>query len=375
MNPQLIFEQAVPVTKPKLPKYANYTETIKGIWNRRWLTNDGPLHQEFKTKLERTLKVPFAELFTNGHLALEIAIKSLGLKGEVITTPFTFASTIHAISNCGLTPVFCDIDRETLNIDPDEIEKHITSETSAIAAVHVFGTPCNVYKIEKIAQKHGLKVIYDAAHAFGVELDGKGIGNFGDISMFSLHATKVFHSIEGGLLTFSDDSFSPKLKALKNFGITSPESVDYIGTNAKMNEFQAAMGLCNLEELQADIAAREAAYQAYVSVFQEMDSVRFLQGYSNIKANYSYFPVLFESKNVRDQMFEILKKYNVLARKYFYPLCNDFSCYNADSSNTPVAKEVSDSVLCLPMFSDLGDVKARQIAEIINYELGDKIGG
>lgn len=373
MKNELVFKQRINVTQPKLPDYTMYTELLKEIWEKKWLTNDGPLHESFREQVKDILKVPNVELFTNGHLALEIALKSLDLSGEVITTPFTFASTTHAIVNAGLKPVFCDVDPKTYNIDAAKIERLITPNTSAIVAVHVFGTPCDVVKIEEIAQKHNLKIIYDAAHAFGVEINGEGIGNFGDISMFSLHATKVFHSIEGGLLTFKDEAIGPKLKSLKNFGITSPESVDYVGTNAKMNEFQAAMGLCNLETVRNDIHMRKDVYETYVEGLKELKSVQLLQQKSDVKANYSYFPIVLPSHEIRDHLFEVLKGYNVFARKYFYPLCNDFSCYSTTSRETPVAKEISDNILCLPMYADLEIAHVNQITEIISFELGEQL--
>ncbi|MEH7158390.1 DegT/DnrJ/EryC1/StrS family aminotransferase [Neobacillus drentensis] len=373
MKNELIFKHRINVTQPKLPDYGMYTELLKEVWEKKWLTNDGPLHERFREQVRDMLMVPQAELFTNGHLALEIALKALDLTGEVITTPFTFASTTHAIANAGLKPVFCDVDPITYNIDATKIERLITPDTSAIVAVHVFGTPCDVFTIEAIAKKHNLKVIYDAAHAFGVEINGVGIGNFGDISMFSLHATKVFHSIEGGLLTFKDESLSPILKSLKNFGITSPESVDYVGTNAKMNEFQAAMGLCNLETVRNDIQMRGNVYQAYVEGLKDLVSVQLLPQDTAVKANYAYFPIVLRSHEMRDRLFEVLKGYNVFARKYFYPLCNDFSCYHTSSKETPIAKGISDNILCLPMYADLEIADVKQIAEIISFELGEHL--
>ncbi|MEH7075096.1 DegT/DnrJ/EryC1/StrS family aminotransferase [Neobacillus drentensis] len=373
MKNELIFKHRINVTQPKLPDYGMYTELLKEVWEKKWLTNDGPLHERFREQVRDMLMVPQAELFTNGHLALEIALKALDLTGEVITTPFTFASTTHAIANAGLKPVFCDVDPITYNIDATKIERLITPDTSAIVAVHVFGTPCDVVTIEAIAKKHNLKVIYDAAHAFGVEINGVGIGNFGDISMFSLHATKVFHSIEGGLLTFKDESLSPILKSLKNFGITSPESVDYVGTNAKMNEFQAAMGLCNLETVRNDIQMRGNVYQAYVEGLKDLVSVQLLPQDTAVKANYAYFPIVLRSHEMRDRLFEVLKGYNVFARKYFYPLCNDFSCYHTSSKETPIAKGISDNILCLPMYADLEIADVKQIAEIISFELGEHL--
>ena len=373
MKNEWIFPAPVTVTQPTLPDFTDYVNTIKPIWDAKWLTNDGPLHEKFRNQLRDFLMVDHLQLCTNGHLALEIAIKALNIEGEVITTPFTFASTVHAITNCGLTPVFCDVDPKTYNIDPSQIEKYITEKTSAIVAVHVFGTPCDVEAIETIAKKHHLKVIYDAAHAFGVELNGKGIGTYGDVSMFSMHATKVFHSIEGGILTFSDSHLEDKIRSLKNFGITSVEDVGYVGTNAKMNEFQAAMGLCNLELIEEAIAKRQSIHETYVSQLDKIDSITVLPTIENTKANYSYFPILLKSNEQRDQLHEILKNYRVMTRKYFYPLCNDFSCYGTSSIDTPVARGISSRVLCLPMYTGLQLHDVEQICSIIEYEVGEMI--
>jgi dTDP-4-amino-4,6-dideoxygalactose transaminase len=369
IKPNLKFNKRINVTQPKLPKLEKYLDYIKEIWNNHWLTNDGPLHEEFKTRLRKFLNAKNVELFTNGHLALEIAIKSLNLKGEVITTPFTFASTVHAIVNNGLTPIFCDIEKKTYNIDAEQIESLINERTSAIIAVHVFGNPCDVYKIEEIAKKYDLKVIYDAAHAFGVKINGESIAGFGDFSMFSFHATKVFHSIEGGLLVFKDESLKNLLKSLKNFGITSAETVDYVGINAKMNEFQAAMGLCNLQEIEDDIAKRERIYKAYVSGLKNIHNIRYLEELPLVKHNYSYFPILFESEMIRDYMHKKLMEYNVFTRKYFYPLVNSFGCYAFDPERTPHALDVSRRILALPMYTELPVSDAQQICEIIRYEL------
>ncbi|MEI5908340.1 DegT/DnrJ/EryC1/StrS family aminotransferase [Bacillus spongiae] len=371
MKNELVFENTIMVTQPSLPNYERYMGYIKGIWDRKWLTNNGPVHEEFKNELKNFLRTKNGELFTNGHLALEMALKALDLKGEVITTPFTFASTTHAIKNCNLEPVFCDIDPVTYNIDPAKIEDLITEKTSAILAVHVFGNPCDIQAIQTIADKHNLKVIYDAAHTFGVEVDGKGIANFGDVSMFSFHATKVFHSIEGGMLSFSDNSLAPTLNALKNFGITSPETVEYVGSNAKMNEFQAAMGLSNLEIINNEIDSRKEVYTNYLHYLEGLDDIRLLQFPDYVKPNYAYFPILLKDHKQRNLLCEQLGKYNVITRKYFYPLCSQFDCYDYDVKETPVAQGVSDRILCLPMYANLSKEEVKQICEIIQYELGD----
>ena len=372
MKTELIFDNPITVTQPSLPDYESYISYVKDIWERKWLTNNGPLHEEFKGRLKQYLHTKNVELFTNGHLALEVCLKSLKLEGEVITTPFTFASTIHAIKNCNLEPVFCDIDPVTYNMDPKKIENLITEKTSAILAVHVFGNPCDLEAIQAVASKHNLKVIYDAAHAFGVEVNGQGIANYGDASMFSFHATKVFHSIEGGMLSYNDENLAHTLNAIKNFGITSPESVDYVGTNAKMNEFQAAMGLCNLEIVDKEIGSRKAAYVRYFEELEGLDDVQLLKIPEHVKPNYAYFPILLKDHKQRDYLSEQLSKYNVIARKYFYPLCSQFSCYDYDVSETPVALDISDRVLCLPMHANLEEKEVTQMCDIIRYELGDE---
>lgn len=253
MNELIKLETPVNVTKTYMPPFSEFTAEIERLWNNSWITNNGELHQEFEKKLIDFLSINNVSLLVNGHLALETAIKTLGITGEVITTPFTFASTTHAIVNNNLKPVFCDIDLSDYNIDCTKIEALINENTSAIMPVHVFGTPCNVDAIERIAQKYNLKVLYDAAHAFGVEINGKPISQFGDISMFSLHATKLFHSIEGGVLVYKNDEYKRIIDLYKNFGISGPETVEIVGYNAKMNEFQAAMGLVNLNHVQENI--------------------------------------------------------------------------------------------------------------------------
>lgn len=320
----------------------------------------GPLHEELKNQLEEYLKVEYLTLSNNGHLALEIGLKGLDLPkdGEVITTPFTFASTTHAIVNSGLKPVFCDIEMETYNIDVEKIEALITDKTVAIMPVHVFGNPCEVKKIEAIAKKHNLKVFYDAAHAFGVEIDGRGIGEFGDISMFSLHATKVFNSVEGGVLTYNNLQLQKKLRLLKNFGIAGQEVVELVGLNCKMNEFQAAMGIVNLRYIDDQILKRKLITTRYRENFKKIQGIHYIKDLENIKHNYSYFPIVIDEKifgKTRDQLFEELKEYNVFTRKYFYPLVTDFNCYKEQYINVklPNAKYISDRVLTLPIYGDL----------------------
>ena len=368
MESKLKFKEPILVTQPILPDFNKYCSTIHKVWDNKWLTNSGPLNKEFEEKVKVYLGVNNISSFVNGHLSLEIAIKALGLTGEIITTPFTFVSTTNAILNCGLTPVFCDISPETYTIDCDKIESFITEKTSAILAVHVYGNPCDVYKIDKIAKKHNLKVIYDAAHAFGVKINNIGIGNFGDISMFSLHATKVFNSIEGGLLSFRDKKLKRKLESLRNFGITSSETIEYIGTNAKMNEFQSAMGICNLKNLNEKIFAREKIVEKYREGLKSINGVYLLNiDNSTVKQNYAYFPILINEKEFgmsRDELHDKLKEYNVITRKYFYPLCNKIITYESNY-NTPIAEKISNNILVLPLYADLSLENVSQIIDII----------
>lgn len=327
----------------------------------------GPLHNEFMDKVGSYLGVDNVSLFTNGHLALCVAIRALGLTGEVITTPFTFASTTHAIVDCGLTPVFCDVNPDTYTIDADKIEALITDKTSAIMPVHVYGNVCDVEKIEAIAKKHNLKVIYDAAHVFGVKIGDRGIGSFGDVSMFSFHATKVFNTIEGGCLTYGDKSLDSKISSLRNFGITSPESVDMVGTNAKMNEFQAAMGLCNLKYIDENIEERKEAEEAYRKRLENVDGIKLSPIQSGVTPNHAYFPVVFDGyKYNRDEVAQKLSENGIFARKYFYPITNEFSCYKGKyRGETPIAKDISEKVLTLPMYAGLTEDDINTICDII----------
>lgn len=358
----------IQVTKSSMPKYNDYIEEIKDLWETRWLTNMGKKHQRLEEKLKEYLNTDNIALFTNGHLALEAVINAFKLEGEVITTPFTFASTTHAIVRSGLTPVFCDINNDNYTIDTEKIEKLITDKTSAIIPVHVYGNICDIEAIEKIAQKYNLRVIYDAAHAFGITIDGKSISNFGDASMFSFHATKVFNTIEGGAITFKDKEIQNRLNQWKNFGITGLESVEFIGSNAKMNEFQAAMGLCNLKNIDSEIEKRKNVVQRYIKNLNEIPGIILQNIPNNFKSNYSYFPVLFDGYKLdRDQVFEKLHDKGIIARKYFYPLTNSFECYKGkfDVEATPVAKYVSERILTLPLYADLSLEDVDRICKII----------
>lgn len=347
------------VTRSSMPDFEEYCEEIKELWDSHWLTNMGIKHRQFQALLEDYLGVPHVILYTNGHLALENVIAAMDFPagGEVITTPYTFVSTTHAIVRNGLVPVFCDINDVDYTMDVTKIEKLITDKTVAIVPVHVYGNLCDVDTIQTIANMYGLKVIYDAAHAFGVSYKGINAANFGDASMFSFHATKVFNTIEGGAVTFREDLVQ-KMNDLKNFGIRGPECVAYVGGNAKMSEFQAAMGICNLRHVDAEIAKRKAVVEHYRSRLTGISGIRLCSDQLNVKHNYAYFPVVFDGyKYDRNEVFEILAKHDITARKYFYPLTNNVECYadlpTAGVEKTPVANYIADRVLTLPLYADL----------------------
>ena len=360
-------EKFINVTRSSMPSYEEYCEQIKSIWDTVHLTNMGPLHNELKEQLKDYMKVENIELFVNGHLALYCALKALKLEGEIITTPFTFASTTNAIVQAGCTPVFCDV-KEDYTIDETKIEALITERTSAILGVHVYGNICDVEAIEKIAQKHNLKVIYDAAHAFGVEYKGRGIGDYGDVSMFSFHATKVFHTIEGGCLTYRDSALTAEIAKERNFGING-ETLEYFGTNAKMNEFQAAMGLCNLRHIDDEIASRETAFRRYDMHLQDTEGLKVLKCVDELKQNFAYYPILIDPEVFgmdRDQLAQKLGEAGVFARKYFYPLVSENKEFGEDLAGlTPQALEFSRNVLCLPMFAHLDTADVDRICNII----------
>ena len=360
------------VTRSSMPTFEEYTNEIKDLWNTHWLTNMGVKHKQFQSELEQMLGVPHVSLYTNGHLALENAIAAIDFpKGsEVITTPFTFASTTHAIVRNGLVPVFCDINADDYTIDTTKIESLITKKTVAIIPVHVYGNICNVEEIDRIAQKYNLKVIYDAAHAFGVTYKGKSIACFGNASMFSFHATKVFNTIEGGAICFKDDDLVVKLNDLKNFGIHGHESVEYVGGNAKMSEFQAAMGMCNLRHLQEEIVKRKIVVERYRNQLKDVKGVKLSTIQSGVISNYAYFPVLFDKAVFgadRDEVFDKLAENGIGARKYFYPLTNTFDCYKGmfDANDTPVAFDISMKVLTLPLYADLAIEDVDRICDLI----------
>lgn len=358
------------VTRSSMPSMEEYIEEIRSIWDSHWLTNMGEKHKALQAELQKYMGVPAVELLTNGHMALELSLQAMNLQGEVITTPFTFASTTHAIVRNGLEPVFCDIDPETYTMDMTQIERLITDRTCAILPVHVYGNVCNIEEIERIAHKYGLKVLYDAAHTFGETYKGQGIGNFGDASCFSFHATKVFNTIEGGAVCYRDPDMGRRLYELKNFGIHGPEEVDAVGANAKMNEFCAAMGLCNLRHVDEEIAKRRAVVERYREHLEGVDGLRLNAQQPEVRSNYAYFPVVFDENLFgasRNEVMDALAQNGIGARKYFYPLTNTFECFHGkyDVDATPVALHVAKRVLTLPLYADLSMEDVDRICKIV----------
>jgi dTDP-4-amino-4,6-dideoxygalactose transaminase len=346
------------VTRSSMPPLEEYIKEIEGLWDSHWLTNMGVKHNELEEKLKDYLKVSNISLFTNGHMALELAIQAMNLTGEVITTPFTFASTTHAIVRNGLKPVFCDINPKDYTIDVSKIEELITDKTTAILPVHVFGNICEIEKIEKIAQKYQLKVIYDAAHSFGIRYKGVGVGAFGDASVFSFHATKVFNTAEGGAVCYHDEEYGMQLYRLKNFGIRSEEVVDGVGANAKMSELHAAMGLCNLRHVDRQIEKRKQITERYIQHLKGIEGIQLVSTREDVESNYSYFPVVFHEKSfgvTRNEIYDALREKNIYLRKYFYPLTNEFDCYRNKfiGQETPVALHISKRILALPIYEEL----------------------
>lgn len=368
------FKEPVYVTRPLLPSLDQVYSQLQEVWNSKWITNNGPKHKELESKLKEYLKVDNAVMFSNGTLALELGLKSLDISGEVITTPFTFPATVQALDRNGLTPVFCDIEDKTLNIDASKIEKLITDKTSAILAVHVFGNPCNVEKIKEIADKYNLKVIYDGAHAFGSHINGKSIGSYGDMTMFSFHATKLFNTIEGGCLVFKDNKLYEKLNLLKNFGIVSPEKVVISGTNAKLNEVQAAVGIEVLKIVKEERKRRKYIKKIYENGLCNIPGIKIVNKLDDENASYQYFTIEIDEDKYgisRDELHVELKKYNIITRKYFYPLCSEFEWYkhlpSAKKENLPVSHEVVKKVLSMPYYGELNIEDVNQICEIIRY--------
>ncbi len=365
------FEKPIYVTKPFMPPLEEFTEGLKEIWENQWLTNNGPLLQRLNGAMSQFLGVENLSLFNNGTLALQIGLQGLGITGEVITTPFSFVATTHALYWNKIRPVFCDIEPKYYTLDPKKVEAAITPWTTAILAVHVFGYPCNLETLADIARRHNLKLIYDAAHAFGVKVGGKSIAKYGDLSMFSFHATKLYHSIEGGMLVFPDPSLRAEVDYLKNFGFKNEVEVVMPGTNAKMNEIQALMGLNVLKYLPAIIEKRQVLANCYRQRLEAIPGIYLPpQPVAEVDSNYAYFPIEVHEQEYgmsRDQLYENLKQYNVFTRRYFYPLICDFACYR----NVPVidslevAQGVAERILTLPIYFDLGLEQVEGICDLI----------
>lgn len=371
-------DKRINVTQSLMPSLEEYIEEIRPIWDSHWLTNMGQKHQKLEKELLEYLQVAQISLMCNGHMALELALQAMELKGEVITTPYTFASTTHAIVRNNLTPVFCDINEDDFTIDVSKIESLITDKTTAILPVHVYGNVCDVEAIQKIADRYGLKVIYDAAHTFGETYKGIGIGNFGDASIFSFHGTKIFNTIEGGAVCYRDEEYGLKLYRLKNFGIRNEEIVDGVGANAKMNEFEAAMGICNLRHVQDEIEQRKRVTEHYRKRLAGVDGLRLNVVQKDLSSNYAYFPIIVDPERfgaTRDEVQRSLMKKNIYVRKYFYPITSAFDCYKNifNDSTTPIAQKISHQVLTLPMYGSLEkqtvDVICDAILDVKRYIL------
>lgn len=350
-----------------MPPFEEYIEEIRDLWDSRWLSNNGEKSLQFESLLTEYLNVPNISLFANGHAALEVTLQAFDLDGEVITTPYTHCSTTHSIVRNGLTPVFCDVEDKHYTINPSLIEKLITDKTTAIVATHVYGFLCDVDAIQHIADKHNLKVIYDAAHAFGVKRGGTSAANYGDAAMFSCHATKVFHTIEGGFVSCKDEMLLARIKALTNFGLTSQEDIAYVGTNAKMNEFEAAMGICNLRHFDDTLHRRITIGQRYYERLDKQAGIRLLEIPHDLEWNYAYLPVIFDGPRNRDEVKAALEREGVYARRYFYPCIDRASCYQGryGSQHLPVAHYASEHTLALPMSSELSLGEVDRICDII----------
>lgn len=364
--------QRIDVTSPLIPPLEEFVPYLERIWESRWLTNNGEFCQELENELGDYLDVDFISLVSNGTLALIIALKSLQISGEVITTPFSFVATTHALWWNGIKPVFVDIEPETFMINPNRIESAITPKTTAIMPVHVYGNPCNDEEINEIAKKNNLKIIYDAAHVFGVNKNGVSVANFGDLSALSFHATKVFSTVEGGAIVSHDKSMKSKIDYLRNFGIQDETTVVLPGINAKMNELQAAYGLLSLKHVDQAIKRRKKIAQLYQEKLKNIEGIHFIQDIEGIKHNYAYFPILVEKERYgidRDLLYEKLKKFNIHGRRYFYPLISDFPPYcelsSAQPSNLPVATKIAQEILCLPIHPYLKEDDILRVIEII----------
>lgn len=364
--------KVITVTSPLFPSLDDFMPYLQDIWNRKWLTNTGHYHQELEKALCKYLEVPHISLFTNGTLPLMVALQALRITGEVITTPYSFVATTHSLWWNGIKPVFVDIDLDTCNIDPEKIEAAITPKTTAIMPVHVYGKPCNMERIQSIADKYGLKVIYDAAHAFGVKINGKSVLNAGDMSTLSFHATKVYNTVEGGALICHDEKMKKRIDYLKNFGFAGETEIVAPGINGKMDEIRAAYGLLNLKQVDVAIEARRQVAIRYREALRKVSGINFMEDMPGVYHNYSYFPIFVDARKygmTRDELYFKMKEQDVLGRRYFYPLISEFSTYrgleSARPENLPVAHKVADSVICLPMHHALSVDDVRRILEII----------
>ena len=362
----------ITVTSPLLPDLEEFHELLKDIWQKRWITNNGEYHQRLEQALAEYLKVPYISLFTNGTLPLLTALQALRITGEVITTPYSFVATTHSIWWNGCRPVFVDIEEDTCGIDPEKIEAAITPKTTAIMPVHCYGKPVKMKRIQEIADKYGLKVIYDAAHAFGVEVDGESVLNAGDMSTLSFHATKVYNTLEGGALVMHDAETKKRIDYLKNFGFAGETEVVAPGINSKVDEVRAAYGLLNLKQVDAAIAARQQVAVKYREALRNVPGVRFFDDMPGVRHNYSYFPIFINAEEygmTRDELYFKMKAANVLGRRYFYPLISDFSTYrgleSATKENLPVATKMSGQVICLPMHHALSDDDVQRVINVI----------
>lgn len=365
-------EKQITVTSPLLPDLEEFNALLKEIWNSKWITNNGSFHKQLEKELAEYLKVPYISLFTNGTLPLLTALQALRITGEVITTPYSFVATTHSIWWNGCKPVFVDIDPATGNINPDAIEAAITPRTTAIMPVHVYGKPCDTKRIQEIADKYGLKVIYDAAHAFGVEVNGESILTAGDMSTLSFHATKVYNTLEGGALVMHDAETKKRIDYLKNFGFAGETEVVAPGINSKVDEVRAAYGIINLRHVDAAIEARHQVAVKYREALRPVEGITFMDDMPGVKHNYSYFPIFVDAEKygmTRDELYEKMKSHNVLGRRYFYPLISTFSTYrgldSASPKNLPNAHKMADSVVCLPMHHELSGEDVDRVLELI----------
>lgn len=365
-------EKQITVTSPLMPSLEELNVYLKDIWERKWITNNGHYHKELEKALCEYLDVPFISLFTNGTLPLITALQALRITGEVITTPFSFVATTHSLWWNGIKPVFVDIDPVTCNLDPNKIEAAITPRTTAIMPVHVYGQPCDTVRIQELADKYGLKVIYDAAHAFGVKVNGKSVLNAGDMSTLSFHATKVYNTIEGGALIMHDEKTKKRIDFLKNFGFAGETEVVAPGINSKMDEVRAAYGLLNLKQVDKAIEWRKHVAGLYRNSLKDVKGITFFEDISGVKHNYAYFPIFVDAEQygmTRDELYFKLKEHNILGRRYFYPLISDFSTYrgleSANKENLPIATKKAEQVICLPMYYGLDDIDVERIVELI----------